>query len=132
MFTLYYDILKPVYQENVNLLYTDTDSLSLEIWTEDVYDDLANKFENLVDFSNYNASHRYYSKKYQSLLGYLKDETKGIPITEFCALRPKMYSYIFGKENKKTAKGTKKTVVQNILHHDMYLNVLKKRSLDKK
>ncbi|GFR12702.1 uncharacterized protein TNCT_417931 [Trichonephila clavata] len=108
-----------------------TDSLSLEIWTEDVYDDLANKFENLVDFSNYNASHRYYSKKYQALLGYLKDETKGIPITEFCALRPKMYSYIFGKENKKTAKGTKKTVVQNILHHDMYLNVLKNDHLIK-
>ncbi|GFY64195.1 hypothetical protein TNIN_126021 [Trichonephila inaurata madagascariensis] len=62
-------------------------------------------------------------RKHQSLLGCLKDETEEIPMKEFCALRPKMYSYRLGKEYKITAKGTKKTVVQNILQHDMYVNV---------
>ncbi|GBN27375.1 hypothetical protein AVEN_80271-1 [Araneus ventricosus] len=106
MFQLYYDILKPVYKERINLIYTDTDSLCLEVLTDDFYNDLVKQFKNLMDFSNYDASHKYHSTKHQSLLGYLKDETRGVPIKEFCALRPKMYSYTFGKENKKTAKGT--------------------------
>ncbi|GIY27470.1 uncharacterized protein CDAR_33571 [Caerostris darwini] len=109
----------------------DTDSLCLEVWTEDVYYDLAKKFENVLDFSNYDVSHKYYSEKYKALLGYLKDETKGVPIQEFCALRPKMYSYVFGNENKKTAKGTKKTVVQNVLKHQLYLDILERDELMK-
>ncbi|GFS36054.1 uncharacterized protein NPIL_344472 [Nephila pilipes] len=95
----------------------NTDSLCLEVLTDDFYNDLIKKIKNLMNFSNYDVSHKYHSTKHQSLLGYLKDETKGVPIKEFCALRPKMYSYTFGKENKKTAKGTKKSVVQNVLKH---------------
>ncbi|GFS95528.1 uncharacterized protein NPIL_412791 [Nephila pilipes] len=120
-----FDMLSPYQKE----IYTD--SLCLEVLTDDFYNDLVKKIKNLMDFSNYDASHKYHSTKHQSLLGYLKDETKGVPIKEFCALRPKMYSYTFGKENKKTAKGTKKSVVQNVLKHEMYLNVFKNDHLIK-
>ncbi|GFS36056.1 uncharacterized protein NPIL_344471 [Nephila pilipes] len=101
----------------VEVKFFHTDSLCLEVLTDDFYNDLIKKIKNLMNFSNYDVSHKYHSTKHQSLLGYLKDETKGVPIKEFCALRPKMYSYTFGKENKKTAKGTKKSVVQNVLKH---------------
>lgn len=124
MFQLYYDIFKPVYRDNVSLLYTDTDSLCLEFLTEDLYLDLKHNFKHIMDFSNYNQLNEYFSKKNESALGFLKDETSGVPIQEFCALRPKMYSYIFGDKNKKTAKGTKKCVIKNILKHEMYVNLL--------
>ena len=99
MFHLYYDVFKPVYGDKISLLYTDTDSLCMHVYTDDLYLDLGTKFQSKLDFSNYNISHFLYSKEHESALGYLKDETKGIPINEFCALRPKMYSYTFG--NKK-------------------------------
>lgn len=130
MYELYYDVFKQYYDTKVNLLYSDTDSLVLEIFTEDVYYDMKYKFKNILDFSNYDISHEMFTKEHQGCLGYLKDETKGIPIQEFCGLRPKMYSYTFGQNNKRTAKGIKKYVLNQELNHNMYLNILKtKRSL---
>ena len=41
MYVLYYNHLKAKYSDVCNLLYTDTDSLILDIKTEDVYADMA-------------------------------------------------------------------------------------------
>ena len=48
----YYNHLKSKYDDECNLRYTDTNSLLLEIKTEDVYKDMANDKDN-YDFSNY-------------------------------------------------------------------------------
>ena len=40
MYKFWYDCLKIKYGDNVNLLYTDTDSFILEIFTDDVYEDM--------------------------------------------------------------------------------------------
>ena len=40
MYDFYYNRLKREYRERVNLLYTDTDSLLLAIYTNDVYKDI--------------------------------------------------------------------------------------------
>ena len=125
MCQLYYNKFKSYYKKDINLLYTDTDSLTMEIFTYDVYDDLRNNFSCVMDFSNYDEDHKLYSKKNKGELGLLKDECCGVPIEEFCGLRPKMYSYTYGKRNKKTAKGVKKTVIENEIHHNMYLEALK-------
>ena len=37
MFKIYYDVLKPIYNEKVNLIYTDTDSLCIQVYTNDIY-----------------------------------------------------------------------------------------------
>lgn len=131
MFHLYYDIFKPIYKDKISLIYTDTDSLCLQIFTKDVYVDFSKKFKDkgIFDFSNYEKDHYLFSTKNKAKLGCLKDETRGIPIEEFIALRPKMYSYIFGKENKRTAKGIKKNVLKSSLKHKLYLQVLKKNKL---
>ena len=59
MYNFYYSNLKK-YGDKCNLLCTDTDSLILEIKTEDVYKDMANDKYN-YDFSNYPVNHPLYS-----------------------------------------------------------------------
>ena len=39
MYSFYYDVLKAKYQENIRLIYTDTDSIVLQTVTEDIYED---------------------------------------------------------------------------------------------
>ena len=52
MYDFYYNQLKTQYGEGCQLLYTDTDSLLLEIETEDVYKDMAQN-QTLYDTSDY-------------------------------------------------------------------------------
>ena len=40
MYKFWYDYLKVKYSDNVNLLYTDKDSFILEIFTDDVYENM--------------------------------------------------------------------------------------------
>ena len=39
MYSFYYKVLKAKYQENIRLIYTDTDSYVLQTFTEDIYED---------------------------------------------------------------------------------------------
>ena len=50
------------------------------------------------------------------MIGLMKDELGGKIMTEFAALRPKIYSFLIddGKNDKK-AKGIKKCVIKNYL-----------------
>ena len=74
------------------LLYTDTDSLLLEIEMEDVYEDMA-KNADLYDTSDYPKNHPLHSEKNMKVLGKMKDGMKGQPLAEVVCLRPKMYSF---------------------------------------
>ena len=52
---------------------------------------------------------KFYDQTNKKVIGKYKDETAFIPITEFCGLRSKMYSYIKeNQQNNKTCKGVKK------------------------
>lgn len=63
---------------------TDTDSLLLEIKTEDVYRDLGEK-KNLYYQSEYPQSHEFYSPK--TIIGKMKDECARKTITKYVGLR---------------------------------------------
>ena len=105
MYDFYYNKMKAQYGDRVELLYTDTDSLLLQIQTEDVYDDMA-KHADLYDTSDYTEDHRLYSIANKKVLGKMKDETAGRPIEEYVGLRPKMYSILESDGcNIKKAKG---------------------------
>ena len=55
----------------------------------------------------------------------MKDETAGIPISEFVGLKSKMYSFVTNdKKGCKTAKGIKKNVVTNVIKHEDYKDTL--------
>ncbi len=52
MYDYYYNNLKSKYEDNVSLLYMDTDSFILEIKTSDVYEDMIDNID-IYDTSNY-------------------------------------------------------------------------------
>ena len=108
MFDFHYNYIKNKYGDKAKLLFTDTDSLTYEIETNDVYKDFWNN-KDKFDNSDYPETSQYFDKTNKKVIGRFKDEAAGIPITEFVGLRSKMYSYV--KDNDKggkTAKGIKK------------------------
>ena len=112
MYGFHYDYIKEKYQDKAKLLFTDTDSLTYHIETNDIYEDMK-KDGDIFDLHN------------DKIIGKFKDETDGIPIKEFIGLRPKMYSIQLdnGKE-KKTGKGIKKSVLKTDIKHADYKRCL--------
>ena len=130
MYDFYYNQLKKQYGERCQLLYTDTDSLLLEIQTENVYEDMGGSASaHLYDTSNYPKDHPQYSVVNEKVVGKMKDECAGRLIAEYVGLRPKMYSILEASgRNTKKAKGVKKSVVSDNIKHEQYIETL----LDKK
>ena len=127
MYEFHYDYMVPKYGlEKLKLCYRDTDSLIYDIKTEDFYEDIANDVEARFDTSDYTQSFRplpiSLNKK---VVGLMKDELGGKIMTEFVALRPKLYSYreLDGLEDKK-CKGIKKCVVKKTLTFEDYKTCL--------
>ena len=119
MYKFFYDYLKVEYGDNVSLIYTDTDSFILEIFTDDVYEDMKNN-NHLFDFSEYPKDRKCYNVKNKKKLGIFKDELHGKIMTEFSCLKPKLYSFEFIENNSikndKKHRGVKKFV--DIYHND--------------
>ena len=96
MYDFYYQQLKRVYGDRVRLLMTDTDSLFLELTTEDMYEDLQNPSLQLadhLDLSDYPATHPCHDTTNRKVAGKFKVECADRLIVEFVGLRPKMYSF---------------------------------------
>ena len=106
MYDFFYNHLKAKYGENCELVYTDTDSLILNIQT-DVYEDMK-QYSWMYDTSNYPKDHPLYNETNKKVLGKMKDECGGDVIQEVVAVRSKMYSVKVGKKNIRKAKGVKK------------------------
>ncbi|GFQ79371.1 uncharacterized protein TNCT_703491 [Trichonephila clavata] len=112
MYNFHYNHIKKRYMDNkANLLFTDTDSLTYEIETEDIYRDMGENL-NIYDTSDYPQDHALYSEKNKKRIGCFKDEMNSKPIIEFVGLRAKMYSMLTPDSEKKTAKGVSKVVIQ--------------------
>ena len=124
MYDFHYNYIKNKYGDKAKLLFTDTDSLTYEIETEDAYQDFWNdkdKFDN----SDYDIKSPFYNITNKKVIGKFKDEAAGQPIIEFIGLRSKMYSYVKDNETGgKTAKGIKKNVIKKDIKHEDYKNVL--------
>ena len=72
-------------------MFTDTDSLTDEIKSENVYEDFF-KWKDLLDFSNYSKDSKFYDDANKKVIGKMKDEYGGVIIDEFVGLKSKMYS----------------------------------------
>jgi spore cortex formation protein SpoVR/YcgB (stage V sporulation) len=106
MYDFYYNTIKNKYNDKVSLLYTDKDSLIMEIKTDDFYKNVKNSLISEFDTSDYPENNVYniplVNKK---VLGKFKDKLNGQIMNEFTGLRSKLYAYkIFenGKEVKKS------------------------------
>ena len=122
MYDFFYNHLKARYGHKCELIYTDTDSLILEIGTDDLYEDIK-KDSWMYDTSNYPNVHPIYNETNKKVLGKMKDECGGEVIEEVVAVRPKMYS-VLSKKNIKKAKGVKKNVIEKEITHKHYKEAL--------
>ena len=122
---------------DMRLLFTDTDSLMVEICGEDNIYDVMKENSEEFDFSNYPYDHECFSVANKKVPGKFKDETASAPIIEFIGLRAKCYSIqqlgrvknnvLLQEENlfdKKTLKGIKKSVKDGVITHQDYKDCL--------
>lgn len=123
MYDFYYYQMKRKYGDRVCLLYTDTDSLLMQIKTNDVYRDMADQLD-LYDTSDFPKDHYLHNTTNKKVLGKMKDECASKPITEYVGLRSKMYSIMKDNGNIRKAKGVKKYVVKNNILHENYKEAL--------
>ena len=121
MYDFHFYYIKANYGNKAKLLFTDTDSLTYEIETDDIY----TKFWELFDNSGHPENSPYFNKTNKKIIGKMKDELAGSVIKEFVGLRSKMHSYITNQnEGDKKAKGVKKNVVKKDIKHENYKDVL--------
>ena len=124
MYDFHYNYIKHKYGNKAKLLFTDTDSLTYEIETNDAYKDFF-KDKSKFDNSDYPENSPYFNKTNTKVIGKFKDEAAGVPVVEFIGLRSKMYSYIKDNdEGGKTAKGIKKNIITKNIKHEDYKEVL--------
>jgi len=115
-------MLKNISRDNIDLLFTDTDSLMYQIRNFDVFD-LINKNKDLFDLSEMNKDDNLYNTKNKKVIGKMKIETGSDYITEFVGLRPKMYSYKTEDEHEsKKCKGVKLNVINSDINFNDYKN----------
>lgn len=124
MYDFHYNIVKPFYEDRVQLCYTDTDSFVYKIFTFDFYSDLKYNFLQYFDTSNYDDKNNFkipiINKK---VPGLFKDEMGGKYISDFVGLRSKLYSIKTVDKVIKKAKGVKSSVIKDLNITD-YENIL--------
>ena len=122
MYEFHYDYMVPKYGlEKLKLCYMNTDSLVYDIKTEDFYEDISDDVPARFDTSGYCPNRPLPVGLNKKVIGLMKDELGGKIMTEFVALRPKLYSKykLDGSEDKK-CKGIKKCVVKKTLTFEDY------------
>ena len=102
MYDFHYIFIKKNF--DAELLFTDTDSLTYEIKSENIYEEFL-KWKDLFDLSNYPKDSKFFDETNKKV-SKMKDEFGGVIIDEFVGLKSKMYSMkeIDGKESN-TARG---------------------------
>ena len=94
MYNFHYNVMKK--HLNVELLYSDKDSLTYKVFTEHLYKELAENEElkAFFNFSNYPQTSPLYSAANKKKVLLFKDELCGKAMEEFVGLKPKMYSIL--------------------------------------
>ena len=121
------------------MLYTDTDSFFLHFFVDNLATEINARpqLRDAFDFSEIEHTHLSQLRSsgadvHGGEVGYFKDETKGDPIVEFVALRPKMYSFTVCRATKYTqglncevemrhknvAKGISRSQIKQFKHED--------------
>ena len=95
MYEFHNDYIVHKYGDRLKLCYMDMDSLVYHIKTEDFHEDIANDVEERFDTSGYSRTdfRPLPISLNKKIIGLMKDKLGGKIMTEFVALRPKLYSY---------------------------------------
>ena len=121
MWDFHYSFIKKYFDSE--LLFTDTDNLTYEIKSEDVYEEFV-KHKNLFDFSNISKDSKFYDNQNEMAVGKMKDEYKGIPINKFVVLKSKMHCIL--------SDGNKESNIAKIVNISIELKEYEETLLNKK
>ena len=134
MFDFHYGYVKKKW-ENCEVLYSDTDSLVLKIETNDFFADISGDVAEWFDTNEFAEDHPAVLgglpivKENKKKIGLMKDDCGGKIVTEWVALRPKLYSFLTEEKEKiggkQKAKGLKKSMKNKSLRHENFLKCLK-------
>ena len=132
-YEFHYEVMKPVFRDDIRLLYTDTDLLLYEIHgCDDPYTIIfAADCQSFFDFSNFPQSHPLYDVSRKCVPGAFKDKCNCNYISEFVCLQSKMYSLHFSNgssdhcSESKVAKGVKASVIHTSLMFADYVECMK-------
>ncbi len=129
MMQFHYDVVNKEFGNNAELIYSDTDSLVYNFKHHDIYEWIK-KNKHLFDLSD-SLRPDMKDNTNKKVLSKMKCENNYLIITEFLALNPKVYSYLYQIalemeeiKNKKTLKGVSKVVVKKQISHSDYEHVL--------
>ena len=135
----FYALLNGTFNEQVRILYTDTDSFYLHFFVEDLAKTINARFyfRDAFDFSEISNGHlsnlgRGHADLHAGEVGYFKDETKKNPIVDIIGLRFNMYSftvwdasepipgvnYPMDIRHKAVAKGVARSQIKRFKHED--------------
>ena len=89
MYDLHYNFIKKKFDGE--LLFTDIDSPTYEIKSENVYKEFF-KWNDLFDFSYYSKDLTFFNETNKKVIGKKKDEFVEVILVEFVGLKSKMYS----------------------------------------
>ena len=84
MYNFHYNFFKKNF--NPELLFTDTDSLTYEIKSENVCEDFF-KWKDLFDFSNHSKDSKFFDDTNKKVIGKTKDKYGGVIINQFTGLK---------------------------------------------
>ena len=89
MYDFHYNFIKRSF--DAELLFTDTDSLTYEIRSEDVCEEFF-KHKHLFDLSNYPKDPKFFDPTNKKVVGKIKDVFEGKKIHEFVGLKSTTHS----------------------------------------
>lgn len=120
MMRFHYEVIQPNFENNYELIYSDTDSLTYNIKHPDVYKWVKD------NSSHFDLSDDKYMKDdtNKKVLGKFKDELEGIPMKSFTALNPKVYCFDYAEKDVRKCKGVSKAVVKKELKNSDFKKVL--------
>ena len=130
VYKLYYDRLKAFYKSRMSLIYSDTDSLLVEVKSNSLNDEMKS-FSDIMDYSDLPKENPLSSDHNKKRIGCLKDEMAGEVIEEVVALRPKLYAVKTKQNVHKKAKGIQKCVLEKKLTFEDYKDSLFNTSIKK-
>lgn len=76
IYDFHYNFLKNLYEDNIKLLFTDTDCLMYEIETPNLKEDIV-KYNSMFDLSNYPVDHPLHDDANKKIVLKFKNETAG-------------------------------------------------------
>lgn len=119
MYEFYYEFIKQNYGDKASLLYMDTDSLILKIYSENFYKEIK-QHVNRFDTSNFKEGNKFDIPVTPSVVGKMKVEYPEKPIYSFYGTAAKSYFVKVERDIIKKAKGIKKNVIKTELHEEDY------------